>query len=47
MWVGLSPCDGLGWAGYFLTHHSGLDRKIPSTQPNPTHAQPSTDRQQH
>ena len=40
-----NPC-GLGWTyvidrvvlNFFLTHHSGLGQKIPSTRPNPTHA---------
>ena len=24
MWVGLDPCDGLGWIEFFLTHYGGL-----------------------
>ena len=36
MRVGLDLCDGLGWAEFFLTHHSGLDKK----NLNPTHAHP-------
>ena len=35
MWVGLDLCDELGWVEFFLTHHSGLGKKILSTQPNP------------
>ena len=23
-WVGLNPCDELGWVGFFLTHHDEL-----------------------
>ena len=30
-WVGLNPCDKLGWVGFFLTHYSGLGQKIIST----------------
>ena len=37
-WVGLDLCDWLGWVEFFLTHHSGLGQKIPSTRPKPTHA---------
>ena len=39
-WIRLDLCDGLGWVEFFLTHHGGLGQKIPSTQPNPTHAHP-------
>ena len=33
-WVELDICDGLGWVEFFFTHHSGLDQKIPLTQPD-------------
>ena len=43
-WVQTQPNPhGLGWI--FLTHHSRLDRKIISTQPNLTHAHRSLLRQ--
>ena len=32
-WVGLDLCDGLDWVEFFLTHHGGLGKKIPSTRP--------------
>ena len=32
-WVGLDLCDRLGWVEFFLTHHGGLGKKIPSTRP--------------
>ena len=39
-WVRLDLCDGLGWVEFFLTHHSGLGKKIPLTWPGPTYAHP-------
>ena len=32
-WVRLDLCDGLSWVEFFLTHHGGLGKKIPSTRP--------------
>ena len=33
MWVELDLCDGLDLVEFFLTHHSRLGQKIPSTRP--------------